>query len=63
VFAVLKRVFGSGHVLVSTVGRVRVKMVFASLLQLVAVWYDWCDSVALAIDLDGDKKEYRLRAT
>ena len=28
-FAVIKRVFGSGHVLVTTVERVRVKMVFA----------------------------------
>jgi IS5 family transposase len=37
-FAVLKRVFGSGHVLVTTVGRVHVKMVFSclcfNLLQL-----------------------------
>lgn len=31
VFAVLKRVFGGGHVLVTTVGRVRVKMVFSRL--------------------------------
>ena len=30
-FAVIKRVFGSGHVLVTTVPRVRVKMVFACL--------------------------------
>jgi len=30
-FAVIKRVFGSGHVLVTTVKRVRVKMVFACL--------------------------------
>jgi len=30
-FAVIKRVFGSGHVLVTTVGRVHVKMVFACL--------------------------------
>ena len=30
-FAVIKRVFGSGHVLVTTVGRVRVKMVFSCL--------------------------------
>jgi IS5 family transposase len=30
-FAVIKRVFGSGHVLVTTVSRVRVKMVFACL--------------------------------
>ncbi len=30
-FAVIKRVFGSGHVLVTTVERVRVKMVFACL--------------------------------
>jgi IS5 family transposase len=30
-FAVIKRVFGSGHVLVTSVGRVRVKMVFACL--------------------------------
>ncbi len=30
-FAVIKRVFGSGHVLVTTVDRVRVKMVFACL--------------------------------
>jgi hypothetical protein len=28
-FAVIKRVFGSGHVLVMTVGRVHVKMVFS----------------------------------
>lgn len=37
-FAVIKRVFGSGHVLVTTLGRVRVKLVFAclgfNLLQL-----------------------------
>ena len=31
VFAVLKRVFGAGHVLVTTVERVRVKMTFACL--------------------------------
>jgi IS5 family transposase len=31
VFAVLKRVFGAGHVLVTTVERVHVKMVFACL--------------------------------
>ncbi len=30
-FAVIKRVFGSGHVLVTTVGRVHVKMVFSCL--------------------------------
>ena len=30
-FAVIKRVFGSGHVLVTSVERVRVKMVFACL--------------------------------
>ena len=30
-FAVIKRVFGSGHVVVTTVERVRVKMVFACL--------------------------------
>ncbi len=30
-FAVIKRVFGSGHVLVTTVKRVHVKMVFACL--------------------------------
>ena len=30
-FAVIKRVFGSGHVLVTSVSRVRVKMVFACL--------------------------------
>ena len=30
-FAVIKRMFGSGHVLVTTLSRVRVKMVFACL--------------------------------
>ena len=30
-FAVIKRVFGSGHVLVTSVGRVHVKMVFSCL--------------------------------
>ena len=40
-FAVIKRVFGSGHVLVTTVGRVHVKMVFSclgfNLVQLVSL--------------------------
>jgi IS5 family transposase len=31
VFAVVKRVFGSGRVLVTSMGRVRVKMVFSYL--------------------------------
>jgi IS5 family transposase len=41
VFAVIKRMFGSGHVLVTTVERVHVKMVFAcfcyNLVQLKAL--------------------------
>jgi len=42
VFAVLKRVFWSGHVLVTALGRVRVKMVFScfcfNLLRLGSLW-------------------------
>jgi len=38
-FAVIKRVFGSGHVMVTTVERVRVKMVFACMcFNLVQLW-------------------------
>ena len=37
-FAVIKRVFGMGHVLVTTVERVRVKMVFACLCFK---WFSW----------------------
>jgi len=37
-FAVIKRVFGSGHVLVTTVERVRVKLVFACLCF---IWFSW----------------------
>ena len=40
-FAVLKRVFDAGHVLVNAVSHVCVSM-----LQSVVAWYAWCASVA-----------------
>ena len=40
-FAVIKRVFGSGHVLVTTLPRVRVKIVFACLCFNLFRWVRW----------------------
>jgi len=55
-FAVLKRVFNAGHVLVTTVERVRVKMVFACLcFNLVQLSTLGVGSVAWAIDLPGEE--------